>query len=522
MTDTGSDARELVDVEVPRVDAVEDPAHGRPFLVVKSRGVPFAMRKMAGAPIVNGKYDAAALRAMGAKGHAFRNDDGSFSYPIGDTEDLSNAIRAVGRGSAPHDALRRYIMGRADDLGAKGKIPDSWSSTGKVEKEMADSTPTPSPEVPDSAGAVDPTVDGHAPDAAAMIPGSPAWEAEDASRGALAAGKLAWLRGVVGALKDREAAEGGEDLLGHVQDLDSVVAALDYAVGVMGKFAVDEAAEGDAVAAEAAVEVADPDMPGPVAKSSDVEDGVPPVAVADSDAPAPPPAAPEPPAPAPGPAPDYAPPSTPGPVEKARRGSVCKEDAGPIHAAMSVLADQCGCPACHGFGATSDALAGQAAYGDTVKSPAGPELDVVEADMGPAPVEEAASPAAAVPDPVDGQKASSPDTDMEDTPDVAVVRKSAPEVEAASTAAIVEAVVKALGGQFDVLARRITELEEAPLPGGPLLNGQRPPVDAAEPSADPYTTIRKGLDAIGDPDARARAAQEVSFDVMRAIMAQRG
>src|SRR6266536_6427060 len=78
------------------------------------------------------KYNADQLKAMGAKGHAFKNPDGSYSYPIGDAEDLSNAIHAVGRGGASHDALRKYIMRRAKAMGMASKIPDNWNSDGTL------------------------------------------------------------------------------------------------------------------------------------------------------------------------------------------------------------------------------------------------------------------------------------------------------------------------------------------------------------------------------------------------------
>lgn len=78
------------------------------------------------------KYNADQLKALGAKGHAFKNPDGSYSYPIADAEDLTNAIHAVGRGGASHDAIRKYIIGRAKALGLSSKIPDSWNSDGSM------------------------------------------------------------------------------------------------------------------------------------------------------------------------------------------------------------------------------------------------------------------------------------------------------------------------------------------------------------------------------------------------------
>lgn len=78
------------------------------------------------------KYSADQLKALGAKGHAFKNPDGSYSYPIDDGEDLRNAIHAVGRGGASHDALRRYIIARAKAMGMSNLIPDNWNSDGSL------------------------------------------------------------------------------------------------------------------------------------------------------------------------------------------------------------------------------------------------------------------------------------------------------------------------------------------------------------------------------------------------------
>ena len=78
------------------------------------------------------KYSADELRRLGGKGQAFKNPDGSYSYPIGDAEDLANAIHAVGRGSASHNALRKYIIGRARTLGKSSLIPDNWNPDGSL------------------------------------------------------------------------------------------------------------------------------------------------------------------------------------------------------------------------------------------------------------------------------------------------------------------------------------------------------------------------------------------------------
>jgi hypothetical protein len=76
------------------------------------------------------KYSADDMKALLAKGHAMKNASGEPSYPIADISDLKKAIKAVGRGKAGHDAIRRHIIKRAKALGASNLIPDNWSSSG--------------------------------------------------------------------------------------------------------------------------------------------------------------------------------------------------------------------------------------------------------------------------------------------------------------------------------------------------------------------------------------------------------
>ena len=78
------------------------------------------------------KYNAEQLRTMARNGQAM--PDGS--YPIGDLADLANAIRAVGRGSGSHDAIRRHIMKRARALGASDQIPDNWMANGGMREDQ--------------------------------------------------------------------------------------------------------------------------------------------------------------------------------------------------------------------------------------------------------------------------------------------------------------------------------------------------------------------------------------------------
>lgn len=80
------------------------------------------------------KYNADDKQKMLAKGHAIKNADGEASYPIEDEEDLKNAVHAVGRGGADHDAIRKYVIGRAKDLGLSDLIPDNWNADGSLKE----------------------------------------------------------------------------------------------------------------------------------------------------------------------------------------------------------------------------------------------------------------------------------------------------------------------------------------------------------------------------------------------------
>lgn len=73
----------------------------------------------------------AARTYAASKGWAMK--DGS--YPIRPANmhgasDLSNAIKAVGRGGASHNAIRQHIISRAKAIGMSDQIPDSWSADG--------------------------------------------------------------------------------------------------------------------------------------------------------------------------------------------------------------------------------------------------------------------------------------------------------------------------------------------------------------------------------------------------------
>jgi hypothetical protein len=73
-------------------------------------------------------YNAAQRKRMAAAGRAM--DDGS--YPIKTKADLRRAIRAVGRGGAEHDAIRKHIITRAKALGLEAMVPDNWNTDGSL------------------------------------------------------------------------------------------------------------------------------------------------------------------------------------------------------------------------------------------------------------------------------------------------------------------------------------------------------------------------------------------------------
>lgn len=79
------------------------------------------------------KYSDKDREEMAKSGEAM--PDGS--YPIRDQEDLDNAIHAVGRGNASHDAIRRHIIKRAKALGHSDMIPDNWNTDGSEKQENA-------------------------------------------------------------------------------------------------------------------------------------------------------------------------------------------------------------------------------------------------------------------------------------------------------------------------------------------------------------------------------------------------
>lgn len=61
--------------------------------------------------------------------------DGAARYPVTNADDLSKAIRAVGRGSggdSAHNAIRKHIMTAAKKLGLEKMLPSNWKADGSI------------------------------------------------------------------------------------------------------------------------------------------------------------------------------------------------------------------------------------------------------------------------------------------------------------------------------------------------------------------------------------------------------
>jgi hypothetical protein len=68
-----------------------------------------------------------------AKGAALPSKSGGAPrYPTPNVAYLKKAIKAVGRGKGDHAVIRRYLIRRANALGAKNLIPDNWNSDGST------------------------------------------------------------------------------------------------------------------------------------------------------------------------------------------------------------------------------------------------------------------------------------------------------------------------------------------------------------------------------------------------------
>jgi len=289
-SDDDEEMTELYDALVPRLDLVGKGANGMPFLIAKSAdgapsglfdadyvrgliakseptppqeavtlsGSPAAIAALIhGAPVrkaepgtyealIKAKYNADDLKRMAGNGQAMKDE----SYPIADKEDLDRAIRAVGRGGASHDAIRRHIISRAKSLGASSEIPDNWGADGSLKKEADMAVVT--GETDDGVDGMDPTVVLAEPEqdqpGDPMEPGSPAWEAVDAATARKWTAILVRAKNALGVMADRElleAATADPDDAESAWDLQDAQCAIDYVIDTLAGFAVGEQAEAD-------------------------------------------------------------------------------------------------------------------------------------------------------------------------------------------------------------------------------------------------------------------------------------
>jgi hypothetical protein len=220
--------------------------------------------------VIKAKYNAEDRKKMSASGAAMK--DGS--YPIADAADLTSAIRAVGRGGADHDAIRKHVITRAKSLGKSSEIPDNWNSDGSLKAGVSKEAGVPEAAVAKDAGdamdaamddgtdGLDPTVPAGSPGDLDGIPGDPAdpgsaaWEAVDAATAVKWSTILAGAKRAVCWLMDRESVEAATvdpDDAGNACDLSTVCDALDYAIGELAPYAVMEQSESDRLAFEASV-----------------------------------------------------------------------------------------------------------------------------------------------------------------------------------------------------------------------------------------------------------------------------
>lgn len=77
-----------------------------------------------------------ARRRAAARGQALPDKESGGRFPIRNREDLSNAIRAVGRvrpnTEQARAKVRRFIIRRARELGLTSMIPDTWNTDGTL------------------------------------------------------------------------------------------------------------------------------------------------------------------------------------------------------------------------------------------------------------------------------------------------------------------------------------------------------------------------------------------------------
>jgi hypothetical protein len=508
---TDDELTELVDADIPRVDLVSQGANGIPRFLITKMGGPLMSADDVRDLLAKADYDTADRDRMANSGVAM--DDGS--YPIANRGDLTNAIHAVGRGGAAHDAIRRHIIRRAETLGASGEIPDSWAADGSLKTQVTKETNMPDDVTPDGEVAPDVTTALAPPDGPTMgaeyEPGSPAWESIDAATAAKWTDILARAKAAIGVMSDRELAEAAA---GHTEDaieadkLAVAIAAVDSAIGILAPHAVNEAVE--AREGEAAMVGKTSDERGPLVaeiKETTVDE----IAKTDADT--------EP---------------TVEPVAKTEDATTGEQPAEAVAKAGSVTAVYDAAGRLVGVVdpsaiTTVDQPAGKAATEAPVEPEVEPEAEKAAmlgdktetgpVDMVPAPADEVGTPANAVPTEDDEE------TKLAKAAEAADLLKSIASTEAqklvdAYSASRQDVVAKqaadimAMAETIDVLKAQIKALEEQPAAPRVFTNGAVPPSsmlrgqDAGGSAVDPsrIAGLKKGLYASAGANAPTQDA----------------
>lgn len=476
--------KEMIGLEVDRVDGVHGPASRIPFLVMKSLEDPetaAALAEAAAGPVAKAKYDTEQLRQMLSEGHAIANAAGEPSFPVGDTADLRKAVHAVGLGDIDHDKIRRYLIRRADALDARSLIPADWAADGALKEthvtKSEDPTDLDVETVSDGpAGSDQPTDAPGDP----STPGSPAWEAIDAARARQAINMVIALRRVIAtaaARENQEAASGDadDDDAENAFQLSQVHEALECVLDVLAPFALGEQAEAE-----------DPDSDDRVTKSGRVLSGLNETLIRQA-------------------ADNLT--RVLSTLPAAEPEMVAKSDSKDAEPLMAVFSQG---------GRLLGAVSASALVPLQVDDSADDDADEeTEADTGtepaPAPGDQAAAAVPAVP----VAPAATVDEPVAKSQDVAEV------VEAA--------VVKALTAEREqhdsvlkALSERLATLEAQPMPGGPLLGGA--PNTAGTPflrgqdlgaAGSEIETVRKAMEAETDPVRQADLRRQLTFLAMK-------
>lgn len=334
-----------------------------------------------------------------------------------------------------------------------------------VEVVKADGDPVEGVEAEDKEGGAN--IDGKSvddADANAADPGDPAWEATDAAKARVVVAALAQARAGIQELGHREEAEG--DDYENVWDLQDAEYAIDAALAVLAKFAVDEQVEADQGAAEAEADAralglikaladrhitkeatVEPEAEATTTEVAKADETL--VAVYDADG--------------------------------KLMGAVSADDLTPLNTGVPADSE-----------AATDGDAPTAGEGDADATPvADAQAPAPAAEAAPAP---APAPAAAAPATTDG-------TDVTKSLDERVAEAVAKALEAA-VAAAVEPLVKS----NEELTERVEKMARTPRDGGPMLSGQRPnqvgPALRGHQDAEASEELRKQLEAETDPGAR--------------------